>query len=453
MPQIPLPKGIKGIRDVPKSQEHLINLMLCNEAIIRTPCIGSFATPTGTCRGACTWYVDNRAYFVCGTNLLRVNVDGSTTSLGTIAGTADVFFSQGQINLVIGVKGGNGYRYNASEGLLQITDADYLPSVSGDFIDGRHVFIPADGSPAFYSDVDNAGSIEPLSFFDAEEVPDNNKAVINLNNQLCVLGEQVSEFFRTNVDPDVVFTRRDGARLDVGYISALTRYNDAAAFIGRRRDEGAKFFMIGAGQVQEFSTPAICELINEEYTLAELEACNVVRYEWKGYEVLAFNLARHTLSFCNGEWFYQDSNLDGTKQGPWRAKGVCNAYGKFLVGDSLEAKIGHLGDYQTEYGNDVEFEIRTFARGERESYFQMSALTLDCLTGQKLTTETISLSISKNGYLWSDWHPRSLRTTGQYDQLVKWQPPGGFGVTENYLGIKLRSTADVRFSLEALEYS
>lgn len=452
MPQIPLPKGIQGIRDVPKSREHLTNLMWCNEALIRTPGISAFAEATDTCRGATSWYVDNNAYFVTGTDLLRITAGGTAINLGTIAGDEDVAFSQGQVNLVIVVKGGKGYRYNATEGLKEITDPDYLPSVSVDFIDGRHVFIPADGSPAFYSDIDKAGDINPLSFFDAEEVPDDNSAVINLGNQLYILGEQSLEVFRTNVDPDLVFTRREGARLDVGYIGALTRYGPSAAFIGRRRDEGAKFFVIGSGQAQEFSTPAICEIINEGYTLQELQACNVVRYEWKGYEVLAFNLARHTLAFCNGVWFYQDSELDGDEYGPWRAKGVCNAYGKFLVGDAKEAKIGHLGDYQTEYGQDVEFEIRTFARGERESYLQISALMLDCLTGQKLTNESIRLSISKNGRAWGDWFPRNLGTIGDYSRLVKWQPPGGFGVKENFLGIRLRSTADVKFSLEALQF-
>lgn len=453
MPQIPLPQGIQGIRDIPKSREHLTNLMFCNKALIRTPGIAQFADATGICRGAAFWYVDNRAYFVTGTDFLRVNADGSTLNLGTIEGTQDVAFSQGQTNLVIVVKGGKGYRYNEVEGLQEITDNDYLPSVSVDFIDGRHVFIPADGSPAFYSDIDAAGDINPLSFFDAEEVPDDNQAVINLGNQLYILGEQSLEVFRTNIDPDVVFTRRDGARLDVGYIGGLTRYGPSAAFIGRRRDEGAKFLVIGSGQAQEFSTPVICEILNEQYTLDELKSCNVVRYEHKGYEVLAFNLPRHTLAFCESVWFYQDSEMGGDEFGPWRAKGICNAYGKFLVGDSKEAKIGHLGDYQSEYGQDVEFEIRTFARGERESYLQIAAIMLDCLTGQKLTDESIRLSISKDGRSWGNWFPRSLGTTGDYSRLVKWQPPGGFGVQENYLGLRLRSTADVKFSLEALQFS
>lgn len=452
MPLIPLPKGIQGIRDVPKSREHLTNLMWCNESLIRTPGIGAFAEATGTCRGATSWYVDNNAYFVTGTDLLRVTSAGAVVNLGTIEGAADVVFSQGQVNLVIIVKGGKGYRYNALEGLLEISDIDYLPSVSADFIDGRHVFIPADGSPAFFSDIDKAGDINPLSFFDAEEVPDGNSAVINLNNQLYILGEQSLEVFRTNVDPDLVFTRREGARVDVGYIGGLTRFGLSAAFIGRRRDEGAKFFVISSGQAQEFSTPAIAEILNEEYSLEELQACNVVRYEWKNYEAIAFNLTRHTLMFCNGEWFYQDSTLDGLETDPWRAKGICNVGGQFLVGDSLEAKIGRLGDYQTEYGNDVEFEIRTFARGEREAYLQIGALMLDCLTGQKLTAESIRLSISKDGRSWGDWFPRSLGTTGDYSRLVKWQPPGGFGVKENFLGIRLRSTADVKFSMEALQF-
>lgn len=453
MPQIPLPKGIQGIEAVPKAQEHLINLMWCESALIRTPGIDSFAEATGPCRGATSWYVDGRAYFVTGTDLLQVQPDGVVNHLGTIPGSEDVVFSLGQVNLVIVVKGGNGYRYNASEGLVQIRDPDYLPSVSADFMDGRHVFIPADGSPAFYSDIDRAGDINPLSFFDAEELPDENKAVINLANQLYILGEQSMEVFRTNVDPDLVFTRREGARIDTGYIGGLTRFGPTAAFIGRNRDEGAKFYVIGSGQAQEFSTPAIAELINDEYTLSELQDCNVVRYEWKNQEALAFNLARHTLTFCKGVWYYQDSNLNGSTVGPWRAKGVCNAYGKFLVGDSGSSVIGTLSNAPTEYGEDIEAEIKTFARGERESYLQISALMLDCLTGNKLTKETIRLSISKDGYTFGDWFSRSLGTTGHYRRLVKWQPPGGMGTHENYMGIKLRTTADVQFSIEALQFS
>ena len=453
MPTIPLPRGIKGLSSVPKSREYLINLMWCNEAIIRTPGIDEFATGVGACRGNVEWYADNKAYFVSGTSLLRVEANGVTTNLGTVEGTAPVVFSQGQVNLVMVVQGGKGYRYNSAEGLVEITDSDYLPSVSVDFMDGRHVFIPADGSPAFYSDIDAAGSINPLSFFDAEELPDENRAVINLNNQLYILGEQSLEVFRTNVDPDLVFTRREGARVDVGYIGGLTRFSTTAAFIGRRRDEGARIYAISSGDAPAISTPAIDELLNEHYTLDELKACVTVRYEWKGKEVMAFNLARHTLAFSDGVWFYQDSNLNGSEVGPWRVSAICHAYGKFLVGDSLSGKIGVLGDYPSEYGEDIEFEIKTFARGERESYFHISALMLDCLTGQKITDETISLSVSRDGRTWGDWFSRSLGLIGDYNRLVKWQPPGGMGVKENYLGLRFRSTADVKFSLEALQFT
>ena len=185
MTAVPLPQGIQGIKDTPKRGEHLINLMFLDGFLLRTP--GTKAEVTSSengCRGAATWYVDTKPYFVIGNKLQRLDDTETLTTLGNIEGTADCVFSLGQVSLVIIVKGGTGYTYNETDGLQEITDVDFQPSDSVDFINGRHVFVPSDGSPAFYSEVDDAGNIGGLNFFDAEELPDLNKFTINVANQL-----------------------------------------------------------------------------------------------------------------------------------------------------------------------------------------------------------------------------------------------------------------------------
>lgn len=446
MPNVPFPKGIVGLQAFPKQQEWLKNFLLTQEGVIRTPGIEAFTVGSGVCRGASQWR-DGYDYQVSGNDLIRINSVGSITVLGTIAGSADCVFSPGQTNLVIVVKGGNGYRYNDTDGLVQITDPDYIPSVSVDFIDGRHVFVPYDGEPAFYSSVDSPGDISPLSFFDAEELPDKNRAVINVQNQLIILGDDSFEVFRTNIDPDVVFTRREGARVDVGYIAGLTRFAGTFAFLGRSREQTARFFVAGAGTAEPISTPAIDEILNDDYTAAEREECEGMRYEWKGTEVLVFTLPRHTFKFANGIWSYADSDLDGTNAGQWRARWISCGAGRYVVGDREGSNIGILSNEPSEYGDRLEAELQTYVRDERNSYIDITKLELDCLTGQAITNKTVGISVSRDARIWSDYHYRTLGLIGKYSQRVLWQP---IGQCENYLGIRIRTTADVSFSLEAL---
>jgi hypothetical protein len=380
-----------------------------------------------------------------------VGAAGEATELGEISGSADVVFSQGLVNLVVIVKGGNGYRYNATDGLVQIADEDYLPSDDVDFIDGRHVFVASDGYSVFYSEVDAGGDIEPLSYFDAQELPDKNKCVINISNQILIGGEHSFEAFRTQIDPDAVFTRREGGRVDVGFVSAKTRFLSTFAFLGRRRGEGFRFYAMGSGDAQPISNEAIDELINEQYTLKELQQGYAERFEYKGHEVIVFNLARHSLGFSNGAWFYLDSTIDG-KPSPWRVKGISHAYGKYICGDAATNNVGVIGNVSTEYGGKVESEIQTFIRGERNAYFSVKNIEADCLVGQSAIEGTIGLSISRDGRTWSDYHYRGLGKQGQYSRLVKWQFAGGIGTFENMCGIRLRTTADVNLPLEALTF-
>lgn len=448
MPPIPLPKGIVGLDEFAKTKEYLINLIWTKSGLMRVPGLKEFGTGFGVCRGAVEWKANRVAYMVSGTRFISIDKNGATTDLGEIPGTENCFFSEGVKNLVIGIIGGQAFRYNTSDGLVEITDTDFKHSVSADFIDGRHVFIPADGSPAFYSEVDSAGTIEPLSFFDAEELPDLNKAVINISNQLYILGTDSGEIFRTNVDPDRVFTRREGARVDVGYISGLTRFGGTFAFLGRRRGESCKFYVMSSGDAQAISNPAIDQLLCS-YLLEELDTCQGFRYEHGGMEIINFTLPRHTLTFSEGNWSYTSS---GKTLQNWRVRGICHAYGKYIVGDAQGPKIGTFSADAQEYGEDVATEIKTFVRSNRGSHFKIKSIEADLLTGQTDSEESIGLAVSKDGRTFGDYHDRSLGVTGQYRERVRWKPPGGIGRFESFAGIKVRSTSAAKTSLEFLSF-
>lgn len=446
MPTVNLPRGIKGLKEQPKQQEYLVNYLWTETGLLRTPGIESFSTGFGVCRGGVHWKVLDKTFMVSGTRFISIDITGAVTDIGEIPGTEECFFSEGQVFLVIGRVGDKAYTYSSSTGLAEIVDPDFQVSVSADFIDGRHVFVPADGSPVFYSDVDLAGSIDPLSFFDAEELPDVNKAVINISNQLYVLGTDSTEVFRTNVDPDVVFTRREGARVDVGYLAGLTRYVGSFAFLGRERGESYQFFVMGSGTAQVISNAVIDEIL-EEYTEAELKLCRGDRYKLKNNDVLVFTLPRHTLCFSNGNWFYKSS---GTSLEPWRAHTIISSYGKYIVGDNSNSSIGKLSDVSQEYGQDVFAEIKTFIRSERGSFFKVKLIELEQLSGVASTEETVGISITKDGYSYpAGFNYKSLGKTGEYRKRVKWQPVGHF---EDFCGIKVKTSSAAKTSLELITF-
>jgi hypothetical protein len=444
---IPLPKGIVGTSVVPRRQEHLINMFFANGYIRRTPGRELVATVASEkCRGSTRWYVDDNAYFVVGEVLYQLDSDEQISVIGDVPGFSRVYFSLGQVNLVIVVDGGAGYIYNTSSGLTEIKDPDYLPSRSVDYIDGRHVFIPSDGSPAFYSEIDNPGDIGALNFFDAEELPDKNRVIINLKNNLHIGGQESFEIYRTTGDDNAPYVRRDGGRVDTGYVSGMQRYRSSFMFIGRDRDESYGIHLMSSGSTEIISNEAINEILNNASS-DELENADVFSFNWSQHQFVGWNVGRKTIVFVDGNWVFMDSNLDATTNGPWDGTAVVFAHGRYYCGDRLTGNIGKLSDDPGEFGSNMEYSIKTFARTKRLQYFSVPELTLDSLTGQ--AGSTIGLSLSRDGYHYSDFHYKNLGVTGDYNRVIKWS--GGLGVYENFMGIEIRGTGSVKISIEGLQ--
>ena len=444
--KVPLPTGITGDNDIPKRKEYLVNLYSTEDTLIQTPGISGLSIGDGVCRGAVTF--QNEYYQVSGSNLIRISSSGIKTVIGAIAGTADVAFAQSFIALCIVVRGGAGYFYSPSTGLTQITDSDYLPSIEVDSINSRFIFVPADGGPLFYTDVNNITDIPSLNFFDAELLPDENTGVINLRNDLYVGGVDSFEIFRNQADADTPFVRVDGAAVETGYLSAKARYKDTFLFLGRDRDGSFGFFAMSSGDAPQISNPAIAELLNEEYTEEELSQCTSQRFTWKGLDMVCFRLARHSLLYF-GQWAYIQSGIDADDTlKPWSVNHLSFAYGKYLVGNASDSKIGVLANIHTEYGEKVERQINTFIKGQRNDYFEIDSVILDVTTGTHFKEGTVGLCGSRDGLYYGEpwWQP--LGAQGRTQQQVRWT--GGLGVFESFLGLKIRTTANVLFAVDGL---
>lgn len=459
---IPFPQGFAAISEFPRLRENLLNLINLGENRIVSRCgIASFATGIGACRGQATF--QDELYQISGESLIKIEADGTVTDISTaealpIAGAAQVRMAAGYTYLVITVKGDRGYAWNGVN-LVEITDIDYVDSVDVCYINGRWVFVPEDGSPAFCSDALDPLTINSLAFFDAEDCPDKNIGCENIRNRLYLFGEETTQVFRDTGAGNQPFLPVDGASIQTGLVgsSAKVQYMNTVIFLGKDKFQNYGIFMVGSGEAPRVSNPAVDELLNESYTVDELRECIANRFQWKGSDIAVFRLQRHTLYFVNGNFgffaslaTFEEHQLTGNEYTTWRANYITHCYGEYFVGDVQTDDIGKLADLETDYGAQVHKELQTFARGKRGDFFTAQSLEIDGLTGQATPAGTLGLSVSEDGLLFGPRFYISMGELGRRTQRLVFEMIGGLGFYENFMGIRLHTTSNVEFAAESM---
>jgi len=470
--EVPFPTGYKGIEEFPRLRENLINMVNAGgNKVYQRPGILSNTNGLGPCRGQSKF--KNELYEVSGTKLIKINEDKTIEDISTafaidIAGTAECVMVEGFSHLVIIEVthdiNGKGYWYDGTT-LEEIQDADFVSAIDVTYMNGRFIYIPYDGQPAFFSQPFAPGDIDTASFFDAETQPDLNTGIRNFKQRLYIMGEDTTEVFRdtgvpvTPSDP-VPYARIDGASIWTGLVSGHTLYGQSFAFLGKDKDNNFGIFMMGSGDAPRISDPAIDELLNSFYTVEQLRECTAHRLQWKGLDIAIFRLPFHTLFFNGIGWTFASTIATFEEKivlsedfKTWRANYITHCYGEYYVGDEATDDIGVLDEIATDYGEDVTYGIDTYVRGEREAYFTAKSMILDGLTGQVevgLPERTIGLSVSDDGLTYGPMFFEGLGLTGQYRREISWEFPGGLGSYENFMGIRLRTTAPVEFAGEGL---
>lgn len=440
-----LPQGYVGSERLPKTLRVLKNSFNTGEYILPRPGITSLSTKTGLARGAFVW--NGSLYAVYGTSLLKIDTAGATVStIGTVAGTANIDFAIGfnTAAIVVRASDGKGYTLDKSDVLTEITDGDFVACNSVTHINGRFVYIPFNGDPAFFSDVGAAATIDSLSFFDAEELPDKNKVAFNLKNILLIGGTDSFELFRDVGTSPVPFARLN-ARIQYGYIGGLTEYADTFAFIGREKDQDVGIYIIGAGTAPKISNEAI-DTILTTYTETELSVAVPQRFKWRGYDILCFTLARHSFGFLNGNWFLIDTMIQDERF-PWRAGFVTHFEQKYYT--FFASEVGRLDKINTDYGNDFERTIQFGVYQDGNEAFTAQYLELGVSQGYT-DTGTVGLHLSRDGVLFAQPYFRSVGDTGEYDKKLVWNYPGGLGYYPGFMGVKLTTTGDIEFAADKL---
>ena len=445
MVDVALPKGFEGTAKLPKTKTTLQNCWWAVDRIINRPGMTELTTTGKVARGQ---FVFNDEHFqVVSTDLIKItnHETGANTVVGTIASFEPIDSATGFNHQVIIVKGGNGYTFDGTT-LTQITDPQFLPSNSVTHINGRFVYIPSDGSPAFFSDVGDGGSIQPANFFDAEELPDKNEVAFNFNNTLYIAGTDSVELFRNTGTDSAAFTRLQNGRIQNGYIGGILEYNQTFLFVGREKDQDLGIYSIAQGTAPKLSNEAI-DTILKTYTIAQLKTVVSGRLKHNGYDIATFTFPNHAFGFLGGYWFELTTQL-ANKEVPWQAGYIQHYQGKYYT--AYNDKIGVLADVPTDYGQTFRKGLKIPFQSESNKGFTLGSIEFDISQGMNADIGSVALQLSRDNVLYGPEFYRDTGRIGQYSHELKWEYPGGLGYYSGFVGVYLWSTERIDFSATKL---
>ena len=486
--QVSPPRTIMGSQFTPKLQSYNINQISTQGALLQRPAAEFLLTssrnhvlgvPTGSAydyvvsgdpRGTFEILPNSTAseqtiYGVWGDDVYRHTyvltsiVYEKLTMPAVLGGTGRISSANG--NGVVAFCGGGKCFYITDADIdtpVEITDVDLPDCVSVSWVDGRFVWTPTDGSPLIYSDVNDVTSYDALSFFDAETLTDLNAWTVNLNNDLFVLGTDSIERFRNIGSAEAPFLRVNNSIISVGYVAGAVESKDSFLFLGKDKGGGYAFFMYSSGRADKISSSKVTEDLNLNYTIEELLAVHGQRFNWGGVDCYVWTMSDKDYLFnVETGWSYVAA---GTTFGSglwgyggaikwrdvWYAQGARGFY-ELTIGDQdtvrfADDSLESVDPTATPFIRGFQLSVRE----PTESVFTPSKV--DVGIEHTTTDSTLNLSVSHDGSTWSTNFPQTTGTSTE-NKLV-FNPMGGLGLYDGYLGVRVSSTDNVALSIENL---
>lgn len=480
MPVTPLPiaNGAYQSDSLPISAQECLNFYpnlpqapaLSQETLFGTPGITQLTT-TGAIkqvnRGA--HVMASIAYFVNGTLLYRLNqlidsegVESFTTdSLGTVPGTGRVSLADNGTQLMILVPGGNGFIFVEPGTFTQIIDADFTANGNPQLVvfnDGFFV-VTTDTKKFIVSNLNDGLNWDALDRGTAEADPDIIVAPITFKNQLLIGGSETTEGFDNILGTADFPYQRTGLFIDKGVFAkfSIIASNNTFMFIGGGTNESPAVWAFVGNTVEKVSTTAIDSIL-QDLTSAQLDEVFAWSYAQKGAYFVGFTLPDTTIVFdtISKRWHERKSFIDDDLI-RFRVNSLITAYGRVLVGDSIDGRIGHLDpDTFTEYGEVIFGRVATqpFQNNMQSFTVPSLELTVESGVGNKDAPDPkVRFERSVNGgNVFRDSRTRPMGKVGEYERRAIWNRNGRtsrfdvyrFTMTGAFKRVIIQLTADIR---------
>jgi hypothetical protein len=244
------------------------------------------------------------------------------------------------------VDGTNGWIYDTTNGLRQITDEDFFSADVVDFQDQYFIFNRAGTGQFFLSNL-NAGSVYTATdIATAEGDPDRLVALISNRRELWLYGAETIEIWYNSGNADFPFSRFEGGFLERGCAAAFSIAEDDNSLFWLAEDR--IFYRADGYTPQRISQHGIEEALRKYKVISD--ACAFI-YTMGGHKFYVCTFpsedATWVYDITTGLWHERQS----LGMGRWRVNVYANAFGKHLVGDFEDGRIGELDlDTYQEYG-------------------------------------------------------------------------------------------------------
>jgi len=481
MAKVPLPiaNGFYKSDSLPISAQECLNFYpsivqapaLNQEVLFGVPGIRQLATSGDideVNRGAHT--KQSRPYFVNGGFLYELSefyIDGvfkhELSKKGEIEGTGFVSMADNGHQLMILVPGGKGYIYSTEPDVLtEITDPDFTANGAPQhvvFIDGYFV-VTTDSKKFIVSALNDGLSYNALDFGTAEADPDDIVAPIVFRNQLFIGGSETLEAFQNIGGADFPF-QRTGLFIDKGILApfSITKSDTSFVFLGGAENEGPAIWSLSGNDVAKISTTAIDSMLNL-YTRAQLRAVFSWSYAQKGAYFVGFNLEDTTIVYdtTSGRWHERKSLIydgDNTVLSRCRINSITSVFGKVVVGDMQDGRIGFLNpELYKEYDQLILRRISTQPFSNNMDSFAVASIELTIESGvgnEEVKNPQITMDRSLDGKTYKDLRIRKMGKIGEFKKRCIWRRNGRssrfetfrFTLTDPVKPVIILMTADI----------
>jgi hypothetical protein len=366
-------------------------------------------------------------FAVAGTSLYR-----GTELLGTVALGALARWAASYTQLALAI-GGVAYAYDGDT-LAQVTIPDGQLVADVFTLGGRFYWVIAGSDVWYYSSLDDATTVNALSFATADAAPDATVGAAVLGSRAVFLARTSIEFWQLTGDPDAPLVREQGSSYSKGCAAqGSIVYADNRLFcVG----SDLKIYAIGGGVPQRVSDHSVEQKLRECMAPDSITGFGCT---WDGHEFVVYNVpgqgswAMHVES---GEW------LEWTSHGrtTFRCSSGIIVGATCYLGDTDTGTIYTLADVFTDDGDPIEFIASATAPAG-----PINVLHLDCATGVGLEDNTdpvVEMRYSTDmGRTFTAWRPASLGLVGDYARRVRWR---NLGFSRKARQIEFRTTSPVR---------
>jgi len=387
-------------------------------------------------RGAET--LDEAPYEVNGGNLYRLESDFTLTDLGVIEGTGRVSMAENGTQLMILVPGGKGYIFTVAGGLVEIVAAGFTANGAPQhvkYVDGFFM-CTTDQKLFIISALNDGTNWNSLDRQGAESDPDKVVALIIHNNQPVIAGSTTLEFFQ-NIASGADFPfRRTGLFIKRGVKApfSLINHDNTFMFIGGGENESPAIWKMVGNTLEKISTTAIDSIL-QKFTEDEISTAFAWSYAQKGAYFVGFSLPTTTLVLdtITNRWAERKSQITDAKGATQtvrcRINSIVTAYGKVIVGDSQDGRIGSLDpSVFTEYDRNIIRPVSTqpFQNNMKPVFVPHLELTTESGVGNNAKEDpVITLEISKDGgKTYGKPRTRRLGKKGEYERRQIWRRNG-----------------------------